>query len=194
MYGKDFVCKMQWNAVITWSNITWFCKHHCTDWGRINRIFKPQKTLHISPYHARYEVSFLKILEKIDRVITAPHCIKTIHRLSNTIWREEFLWYFMLILKMPIGLKNIKDLYHYSDVVMGAMASQIISLAIIYSTVHSGADQRKHQSSASLAFVPGIHRWPVKSPEQMASNAENVSIWWRHHAMDLSWPSRWNLV
>ena len=46
---------------------------------------------------------------------------------------------------------------------MGVMASQITSLMIIYSTVHSGADQRKHQSSASLAFVRGIHRWPVNS-------------------------------
>ena len=43
------------------------------------------------------------------------------------------------------------------------MASQITSLTIVYSTVHSGADQRKHQSSASLAFARGIHRWPVNS-------------------------------
>ena len=52
---------------------------------------------------------------------------------------------------------------------MGAIASQITSLTIIDSIVYSDADQRKHQSSASLAFV------------QMASYAENVSIWWRHH-------------
>ena len=64
---------------------------------------------------------------------------------------------------------------------MGAMASQINSLGIVYSIVHSGADQRKHPSSASLAFVRGIHRWPVNSPHKKASNAENVSIWWRHH-------------
>ena len=56
---------------------------------------------------------------------------------------------------------------------MGAIASQITSLTIIYSTVYSDADQRKHQSSASLAFVRGIHR---EFPAQMASNAENVSI------------------
>ena len=56
--------------------------------------------------------------------------------------------------------------YHYNDVIMGAMASQITSLTIVYSTVHSGADQRKHQSSASLAFVRGIHRWPVNSPHK----------------------------
>ena len=49
---------------------------------------------------------------------------------------------------------------------MDAMASQITSLTIVYSTVYSGADQRKHQSSPSLAFVWGIHRWPVNSPHK----------------------------
>ena len=44
---------------------------------------------------------------------------------------------------------------------MGAMASQIASLTIVYSTVCSGADQSKHQSSASLAFVWGIRRGPL---------------------------------
>ena len=66
---------------------------------------------------------------------------------------------------------------------MGGIASQITSLTIVYSTIYSGADQRKHQSPASLAFVRDIHRGPMKFPAQMASNAENVSIWWRHHAM-----------
>ena len=49
---------------------------------------------------------------------------------------------------------------------MGSMASKITSLTIIYSTVHSDADQRKHQSLASLAFVRGIHRWSVNSPHK----------------------------
>ena len=49
---------------------------------------------------------------------------------------------------------------------MGAMASQITSLTVVYSTVDSGADQSKHQSSASLAFVWGIHREPVNSPHK----------------------------
>ena len=65
------------------------------------------------------------------------------------------------------------------DVIMGRMASQITSLSIVYSIVHSGANQRKHQSPASLAFVRGIH------PAQIASNAENVSIWLRNHAVFL---------
>ena len=57
-------------------------------------------------------------------------------------------------------------LLHYNDVLMRAMASQIISLAIVYSSAYSGADQRRHQSSASLAFVRGIHRRPVNAPHK----------------------------
>ena len=49
---------------------------------------------------------------------------------------------------------------------MGAMASQITRLTIVYSTVYSGADQIKHQSSAWLAFLQGIHRWPANSPHK----------------------------
>ena len=49
---------------------------------------------------------------------------------------------------------------------MGAVASQITSLTIFYWTIYSDADQRKHQSSASLAFVRGIHRGPVNSPHK----------------------------
>ena len=49
---------------------------------------------------------------------------------------------------------------------MDPVASRIISLTIVYSTVYSDADQRKHQSSASLAFVWGIHRGPVNSPHK----------------------------
>ena len=49
---------------------------------------------------------------------------------------------------------------------MGTIASQITSLTIVYSTVYSDADQRKYQSSASLAFVRGIHRRPVNSPHK----------------------------
>ena len=61
---------------------------------------------------------------------------------------------------------NIDWLKHYTDVIMGATAFQITSPTIVYSTVYSGADQRKHQSSASLAFVRGIHRGPVNSPHK----------------------------
>ena len=55
---------------------------------------------------------------------------------------------------------------HYDDAIMGAIASQITSLTIVYSTVYLDADQRKHQSSAALAFVRGTHWGPVNSPHK----------------------------
>ena len=61
-------------------------------------------------------------------------------------------------------LSTLLPCKHYNDVIMGAMMSQITSLTIVYSTVYSGANQRKHQSSASLAFLRGIHRSPHKWP------------------------------
>ena len=72
---------------------------------------------------------------------------------------------------------------------MTTMASQITSPTVVYSIVYSDADQRKHQSSAAsapLAFVWGIHRdrW---IPRTRASYAENVSIWWRHHEINVSY-------
>ena len=55
---------------------------------------------------------------------------------------------------------------HYDDVIMSTIASQITSLTIVYSTIYSGVDQSKYQSSASLAFVWGNHRGPVNSPHK----------------------------
>ena len=94
-----------------------------------------------------------------------------------TIWLSYYQWkiknltvthakFWKQILK--VTKRRILDgsIHHYNDVIMSAMASQITSLTIVYSTVYSGTDQRKHQSSASLAFVRGIHRWPVNSPHK----------------------------
>ena len=72
----------------------------------------------------------------------------------HIIWRYASNWF--------ITKKN----QHYCDVIMDKVASQITSLAIVYLTVYSDADQRKHPSSASLAFVCGIHWGPVNSPHK----------------------------
>ena len=86
-------------------------------------------------------------------------------------------WYFnetaMFLVRVVCSLKivfskhnEVEFATHCCDVIMGAMASQITSLTLVYSAVYSGTDQRKHQSSASLAFVQRIHRWPVNSPHK----------------------------
>ena len=90
---------------------------------------------------------------------------------SSTIsWTESFLktllwinWNFLIPTGKSSFAKIINHMnkhqwWHYTDVIMGAIASPITSLTILYSTVYSDADQREHQSSASLAFVRGIHR------------------------------------
>ena len=67
--------------------------------------------------------------------------------------------------KFSVSLQG-GDESNYSDVIMSAMMLRITGASIVCSTVGSGADERKHQSSASLAFVFGIHRWPVNSPHK----------------------------
>ena len=57
--------------------------------------------------------------------------------------------------------------FHSIDVIMSTMASSITGVSIVYSTVCSGAGKRKDQSSASLACVRGIHRWPLNSPHKV---------------------------
>ena len=78
----------------------------------------------------------------------------------------------------------IITVYHYVDVIMTTVASQITSLAVVYSIVYSGADERKHQSSASLAFVRGIHRdrWIPRTNGQLRGKC--------FHLMTSSWLAR----
>ena len=99
--------------------------------------------------------------------------------ISHTNMQDQF-WFVWNDAKMLLSLKPANNAcncrtfifpfhmksYHYSDVIMTTIASQITSLAIVYSTIYSDADERKHQSSASLAFVRGIHRGPVNSPHK----------------------------
>ena len=129
---------------------------------------------------------------------------------SISYWKKttqkttEFPWH-----DLRVGTDQYKQMrYHYNDVIMGVMASQITSLMIIYSIVYSGADQRKYQSSASLAFVRGIHRWPVNSLHKGPVTRKMFSfddiimkeIFWYHwccSCMETMWcRSRWrtNLI
>ena len=76
-----------------------------------------------------------------------------------------------------------KSKFPYNDVLMSEIASQITSVPTVCSTIYSGADQRQHQRSASLAFVQGIHRWPVNSPHKRPVTRkkfpfDDVIRWW----------------
>ena len=83
---------------------------------------------------------------------------KSIHLTQPMSWR--LMSWSISIRSFAIVVQN------YHDVIMGAMASQITSLTIVYSTVYSSADRRKYKSSTSLAIVRGLHRWPVNSPHK----------------------------
>ena len=85
---------------------------------------------------------------------------------SKIIPLRPLVWQDFLESRRPFLVRSFCDRNHYNDVIMSSMASQITSVSIVYSTVYSGADQRKHQSYATLAFVRVIHRWPVNSPHK----------------------------
>ena len=112
--------------------------------------------------------------------------VNSTHKLPVTRKMFPFDDVIMYLLNMPkvllICVVIMAFFTHYRDVIMGAISSQINSFTIVYSTVYSGADQRKHQGSAPLAFW-GNSSVTGEFPAQMASNAENVSIWWRHHVL-----------
>ena len=93
--------------------------------------------------------------------------------LSPSLWRKgSLMWRFDIFCenvwhqRSYTILEPALSMYHYHDVIMTTIASQITSLTIVYSTVYSDADQSKHQSSASLAFVREIHRGPVTFPHK----------------------------
>ena len=85
----------------------------------------------------------------------------------------------------------------YIDIIMTTMASQITSLMVVYSTVYSDADQRKHQSSTSLAFVWGIHRdrWIPRTKGQLCGNCFHfmTSSWGLWSSLGITPQNIWDL-
>ena len=96
----------------------------------------------------------------------------------------RYHFYIALLLTWWCATQSSPKTFHYNDVITSAMASQITGATIVYSTVCPGADQRNHQSSASLAIVSGIHRSPVNSPHKgpVTRKCFHLMTWWRHHA------------
>ena len=128
---------------------------------------------------------------------TSTNCIGGGIEMEQTdiVWKYRFN-----SVRLCVIASNRWPLIHYNDVILDAIASQITSLTIVYSTVYSDADQRKHQSSASLAFVRGIHRWPVNSPlkwpvTRKMFSFDDVIMSWRFYGMFRNWLviSKWGL-
>ena len=104
---------------------------------------------------------------------------KYIFELPNLGKKSDLKFY----LKWHIDVGNVIPVrMHYGDVIMSAISSQITSLTFVYSTAYSGADKKKHQSSASLTFVRGNHRWSVDFPHKGPETRkmfpfDNVIVW-----------------
>ena len=101
-----------------------------------------------------------------QRPVTRSFDVSFDLRLNKRLSKQWWGWWFETLSHPLWRHRNVKIenavcsdfVPHYGDVIMAAIASQITSLTIVYSTIYSEADQRKHQSSASLAFVRRIHR------------------------------------
>ena len=118
--------------------------------------YKPSEKWWQHPmFHSFYHLDYLTKHPVLD---WESSCTETLNRACGTVAITE------TTILVPSRLCEVTQ--HYDDVIMGTMASQMTSLTFVYSTVYSGADQRKHQSSASLVFVRGIHRGPVNSPHK----------------------------
>ena len=106
---------------------------------------------------------------------------------------QDYKGYAKKVMRAMVILIWEESTGYYNDVIMGAIASQITSLAIVFSTVCLDTDQRKHKSSASLAFVRGIHRRPVNSPHKwpvtrkMFPFDDIIMNWWYCHALYKIW-------
>ena len=94
---------------------------------------------------------------------------------------------------IAILIANAYKSDHYNDVIMTTIASQITSFMVVYSTVYSNPDQRKHQSSASLAFVWGIHRdrWIPRTKGQLRGKCFHLMTSSCNRLLDWMYDGRW---
>ena len=139
------------------------------------------------------ENEFENVVRKTADILSRTQCVKTdsLRRLSGGLypghwtqtlfqqkWSGQWFMENPLICLLAASECNV---VHYTDIIMGAIASQITSPTIVYSTVYSNADQRKHQSSASLTFVWEIYREPVNSPHKWPVTRKMVDFLIGHY-------------
>ena len=101
--------------------------------------------------------------------------------IPSDLFNENVLRWHVMIISEAWGLTD----NHYNYVIMSAMASQITGVWIVYLTVSSGADQIKTSKFRVTGLCTGNSLVTGKFPTQRASNSKNVSIWRRHHKVDI---------
>ena len=137
------LCPIHWSQVLSWE---WRCS--CSS------------TIRRCSYYIWVINNFITYYVRlILEVWGICFSIILIHPYRHRYWIYTYIYNVASVNSMAVGMRS----WHYNDVIMSVMVSQITSLMIVYSTFYSGEDQRKHQSSTSLAFVWRIHRWPLNS-------------------------------
>ena len=154
--------------------------HHCRRMGS-NKLFAKIFVCDYTLQHYRDDI--LRRIKRIHKTMDRLNTTLRNHVQSRTdnvkIWNllKKRLYFWETYTRQSPGscwlayhfgwdIWCIRKRQHYSDVVMRALLFQITCVPIVCSTVFSGVDLRKHQSYASLAFVRGIHRWPMDSPHK----------------------------
>ena len=129
----------------------------------------------------RMSVISNRVCWQADVIQTGPRNLEKSHGASRVTALQTGNITFSAVNMTIRNLKPTKNPTHYNDVIMSVISSQITSLTVVYSIVYSDADQSKHQSSASLAFVWGIHRdrWIPRTKGQLRGKC--------FHLMTSSW-------
>ena len=159
----------KWLCVVVMSLFLWLGEGSQRGWGwGVGVIKYIPRNVHTAPCFSikavfpGKEISIIKIRRSRDRVRRFPLWIWD--RLIFIMGKAASLYLYWN--SHQVSSLVCLSVWHCNDVIMSAMASQITSLIIVYSSVYSGIDQRKHQSSASPVFLMGIHRWLVNSPHK----------------------------
>ena len=147
--------------------LIWTCKHHAPVWSLFLNILFCIKTPVIR-FICMLGIFYCAFIEHM--LLYMYICILTVLAKFYYMCDPEMLCHCLFSLLFTCTLSEMMNkicpINHYSDVIMGAIASQISSLTSVYSNVYSDAGQGKHQSSVSLASVRGIHRGPVNAPHK----------------------------
>ena len=175
-------CTKPLDDVVNYNNVdttphSWVLKGKISSWWRL--------TWKRFPYYWPF-------VRGIHREIVNPTHQGSVMWILDAFFDPGLLSYDVTVTTRILGLcascRMDVGLAHYSDVMMNGMASQITDAWLLCSTVCS--DKRRHQLCA-IGLCEGNPTVTGGFPSQGTSNAENVSIWWRHHG--LQFPGRQNV-
>ena len=150
---------------------------------------RPKAITHIPPlaaYSSAHHTAVwhdYQVINAVIHYVYGPLGLNPLHGTRVLVFSRAITWCLLRLCVFTLRIDNdarcIQN--HYIDAIMTTMSSQITSLTVVYSTVYSDADQRKHQSSASLAFLWGNHRsrWIPRTNVQLRGKC--------FHLMTSSW-------